>query len=91
MERTEVSKKVIEYIDGYFGFAPNMSVGEKEATKFKEELGGDSLDLVNVIMEIEKEFGITITDEETYRLEEGETTIGQIIDLTMEKIQAKNK
>ena len=35
-----------------------------EDAVFTTDLGADSLDVVEVIMEVEKEFGITIPDEE---------------------------
>jgi acyl carrier protein len=42
---------------------------------FQDDLGVDSLDLIELQMEIEKVFNITITDEET----ENMTTVGSII------------
>jgi len=43
-----------------------LGVDEKEVTptaSFTNDLGADSLDTVELIMEFEKEFGITIPDE----------------------------
>ena len=45
-------------------------------TKFLEDLGADSLDTVEIIMEIENAFGFTIPDE--YALEM--KTVGEAID-----------
>ena len=45
-----------------------------EAT-FAQDLGADSLDTVELIMEFEKEFGITIPDDKA----EGITTVGDDI------------
>ena len=45
-----------------------------EAT-FAQDLGADSLDTVELIMEFEKEFGITIPDDKA----EGITTVGDAI------------
>jgi acyl carrier protein len=47
----------------------------QDNTHFQDDLGVDSLDLIELRMEIEKVFGITITDEETETL----TTIGGFI------------
>jgi len=42
---------------------------------FIEDLGADSLDLVELIMEMEENFGITIADEELEKIR----TIGDVI------------
>ncbi len=42
---------------------------------FQDDLGVDSLDLIELRMEIEKRFNVTITDEEVETL----TTVGSII------------
>ena len=47
----------------------------QDNTHFQDDLGVDSLDLIELRMEIEKVFGITITDEETETL----TTFGSFI------------
>jgi acyl carrier protein len=46
-----------------------------DEARFQDDLGVDSLDLIELQMEIEKEFGISITDEEA----ENMTTVGSII------------
>ena len=48
-----------------------LSVDESEVTdtaSFTNDLGADSLDTVELIMELEKEFGITIPDEEAEKI-----------------------
>ena len=52
----------------------NASEVKPEAT-FAQDLGADSLDTVELIMEFEKEFGITIPDDKA----EGITTVGDAI------------
>jgi acyl carrier protein len=44
--------------------------------KFREDLEADSLDLVELIMEFEQEFGGEISDEEAQKIE----TVGQVIE-----------
>lgn len=41
----------------------------KDSTNISEDLGTDSLDNVEIIMNVEKEFGISIPDEEASRPE----------------------
>ncbi len=45
-------------------------------TKIAEELGADSLDLVDLLMSIEDEFGVEIPDEEVENIH----TIGEVVD-----------
>ena len=48
-----------------------LSVDEAEVNataEFSKDLGADSLDTVELIMEFEKEFGITIPDEEAEKI-----------------------
>lgn len=46
-----------------------------EAAEFTKDLGADSLDTVELIMEFEKEFGITIPDDQAEKI----TTVGDAI------------
>ena len=55
-----------------------LGVDEKEVTptaSFTNDLGADSLDTVELIMEFEKEFNISIPDEQAETI----TTVGQAI------------
>lgn len=47
----------------------------KPEASFTNDLGADSLDTVELIMEFEKEFGISIPDEDTQKV----TTVGDAI------------
>lgn len=44
-------------------------------TKVKEDLNADSLDIVELMMELEENFGITIPDEDATQM----STIGDIV------------
>lgn len=44
--------------------------------RFREDLGADSLDLVEMIMEFEERFGQTISDEDAQQL----GTVGNVVD-----------
>ena len=55
-----------------------LSVEETEVTNeasFTNDLGADSLDTVELIMEFEKEFGISIPDDQAEKI----TTVGDAI------------
>lgn len=56
-----------------------LTVDEKEVTpsaEFSKDLGADSLDTVELIMELEKEFDITIPDEDAEKI----STVGDAIE-----------
>jgi acyl carrier protein len=48
----------------------------KRESRFREDLEADSLDLVELIMKFEEEFGGEISDEEAQKIE----TVGQAVD-----------
>ncbi|MDX2134423.1 MAG: acyl carrier protein [Saprospiraceae bacterium] len=48
----------------------------KPEANFIQDLGADSLDTVELIMEFEKEFDVSIPDEQAEKI----TTVGQAID-----------
>lgn len=53
----------------------------KEAT-FAEDLEADSLDVVELVMELEEEFGIEVPEEELQDVK----TVGQAFDIIVSKI-----
>ena len=62
-----------------------LGVEESEVTEtasFTNDLGADSLDTVELLMEFEKVFGIKIPDEET----SGIDTVGAAIEKVTEKL-----
>jgi acyl carrier protein len=51
---------------------------------FIQDLGADSLDTVELIMEFEKEFEVSIPDEQAEKI----TTVGQAVDYIVANINA---
>ena len=58
-----------------------------EASSFKDDLGADSLDTVELLMEFERVFGIKIPDEETSTI----ATVQDAIEKVKEKIAGKEE
>ena len=50
--------------------------GIEESTRFRDDLDADSLDLYELVMELEDTYGLTVSDEEAARIE----TVGQAVD-----------
>ena len=55
-----------------------------DSASFIEDLGADSLDIVELVMEFEKEFNIDIPDEDAERLR----TVGDALAYLNEKVKA---
>lgn len=80
MEREEVKKKLIEIV---------VDLLECEASEVTEDarlrdLGADSLDEIEMLMEVEKRFGIYISDEEADKV----ITCGDAFELVCQKVEA---
>ncbi|MCQ2273041.1 MAG: acyl carrier protein [Bacteroidales bacterium] len=66
--------------------AEKLSVDAAEVTpdkNFSNDLGADSLDLVELIMDFEKEFGVQIPDEDAEKI----ATVGDAINYISSKLQ----
>ena len=76
---SEISEKVKKII------VDKLGVDDSEVTEsasFTDDLGADSLDTVELIMEFEKEFDISIPDEQAESIQ----TVGQAVEyLTSQK------
>lgn len=69
---SEIEQKVIAIV------VDKLGVNEAQVTmeaSFSADLKADSLDTVEMIMEFEKEFGVTIPDEDTQKI----STVGDAV------------
>ena len=69
---SSVAERVIEIVSEQMGVNNDQVTKE---TSFINDLGADSLDTVELVMELEEEFDINIPDEDAEKIE----TVGQAI------------
>ena len=83
MNEQEIREKVKKIV------VEELGVDGSEVTdsaRLYEELGADSIDYVTILMEVEKEFGITIPDDEAFDNEKSLNIIGNIIEYVRERL-----
>src|SRR5439155_7675069 len=76
-----VEERVIDIV------CENLGVNKEQVTRqtsFIDDVGADSLDIVELVMELEEEFEITIPDDQAEKIK----TVGEAIDY-IEREQAK--
>lgn len=70
---SEISEKVVQIIIDKLGVDSSEVTNE---ASFTNDLGADSLDTVELIMEFEKEFDVSIPDEQAENIQ----TVGQAVE-----------
>ncbi|MBM4098729.1 MAG: acyl carrier protein [Planctomycetes bacterium] len=82
MTKDEIEPKVIAVV------AEKLSADKdkvKRDTNFTSDLNADSLDLVELVMQLEEEFDIQIPDDQTSKI----LTVGNAVDFIHDQMQAK--
>ncbi len=80
MLREDIIKKVKEITSEQLGVDESQITPE---AKFVDDLGADSLDTVELVMALEEEFDLEISDEEAEKL----TTVQKVIDYIEDRLE----
>jgi acyl carrier protein len=81
LDRDHVMTKVREHL------ATELEVSEDEiaeGTRFREDLDADSLDLYELVMELEDTYGIKVSEEEAAKI----NTVGDAVDFVVARLPA---
>ena len=77
-----VEERVIDIV------CENLGVSKEQVarnTSFQEDMGADSLDIVELVMELEEEFEITIPDDQAEKIK----TVGEAVDYIERELAKK--
>lgn len=77
-----VEQRVVEIV------CEHLAVNKEQinrGTSFMEDIGADSLDIVELVMELEEEFDIQIPDDQAEKIK----TVGEAIDYIEVKLKEK--
>lgn len=81
MSREEVLKLVREHL------AEELEIDVdriREGTRFKEDLDADSLDLYELVMELEDTYGVSVSEEQAARI----STVGDAVEFVVQHASA---
>jgi acyl carrier protein len=77
--------QVLEKVREHLAAELEVDAGEiNPGTRFREDLDADSLDLYELVMELEDTYGIKVSEEEASRIE----TVGNAVDFVLERMPA---
>ena len=79
---TEIEEKIYQIVSEQMGIDKSELARD---TSFVDDLNADSLDTVELVMEFEDEFEMSIPDEEAEKIR----TIGQTVDYVVENCKDK--
>jgi len=82
MSNSTIEERVMQIV------CDNLGVSREQVTRktsFQDDIGADSLDVVELVMELETEFEITIPDEEAERIR----TVGEAIEYVEREVAGR--
>jgi len=84
MTRDQVFELIRTHLSQELGIEPDRVV---ESARFKDDLEADSLDLYELVMELEDTYGVKIPDEDAA----GILTVGQAVDFVVAQAPAERE
>ena len=81
LDRDQVMQKVREHLSSELEVEPDRIA---DSTRFKEDLDADSLDLYELVMELEDSYGVSVSEADAARIE----TVGDAVDFVVGKLPA---
>ncbi len=81
MDREEVTKIVRDHLATELEVDPAKIA---DGTRFKEDLDADSLDLYELVMELEDRYAIRVSEEEAAKIR----TVGDAVDFVVDRVPA---
>ena len=79
LDRDQVFEKVRSHLADELGVAADSI---SATTHFRDDLDADSLDLYELVMELEDTYGVSISEEEAAKIE----TVGQAVDFVAQRL-----
>ena len=79
LSRDEVMAKVRDHLSTELE-VPADSIAD--TTRFKDDLDADSLDLYELVMELEDTYGVKVSEEDAARIE----TVGDAVDFVLQRL-----
>jgi acyl carrier protein len=79
LDRDQVFEKVRSHLSEELGVEAGAI---SDTTNFRDDLDADSLDLYELVMELEDTYGVKMSEQEA----EGIVTVGQAVDFVVQRI-----
>lgn len=79
LDRDQVFDKVRSHLAEELGVTPDSI---SDSTHFRDDLDADSLDLYELVMELEDSYGVKMSEQEA----EGIVTVGQAVDFVVARV-----
>jgi acyl carrier protein len=78
-------EEVMGLVRGHLSEELEVDAAEiEDGTRFKEDLDADSLDLYELVMELEDRYGISVSEEQAARIK----TVGDAVDFVLQHAPA---